>query len=322
MARSNWSGLAVVLAACALSGASSCLDDGGGGGGGEINFIRGFVFVREDNQDIYVADQSDYSLVGRLTTSGGNRHPSLSADGRQAVFAHTDIDGVSSIMTVATSGGGAPRTVYVADTTAGEKSFKNPVLSPDGTTIVFTYEILTTSYLARVAAADGSGFTTLTTAPLSYASPSFYPDSVYPDEVLVLAGSSIGQYTQLERINLATGQISPVTNDLGAEAASISGRAVLSADGTRVAFDARLVGMTSATRIFVQALSSGATARVSDTGAGSTDSLHAFPTWVSATQVAFVSNEGGANQVYVQGIDTAGTGSLTLPSANQPWFGP
>jgi Tol biopolymer transport system component len=97
---------------------------------------------------------------------------------------------------------------------------------------------------------------------------------------------------------------------------------VLSDDGTQVAFDARLASMSTATRIFVQTLSNGTTNRISETGAGSTDALHTFPTWVSATQVAFVSNEGGANQVYVQGTSTAGTGNLTLPSADQPWFGP
>lgn len=318
----RWNGLTAVLAASALFSLSGCLDDGGGGGGGPINFTSGFVFVRDDNQDVYVADRSDYTTVGRLTTNGGNRQPSLSADGRQAVFAHTDANGVSSIMTVATSGGGAPRTVYTADTTAGEKNFKNPVFSPDGSTIVFAYEVLTTSYLAEVSAADGSGFTTLTTGPLSYASPTFYPSTVFSNEVLAVAGNTIGEYTRLERINLTTGQLTPVTNNLGTEAVSITNRAVLSEDGTKVAFDARLSGMTSATRIFVQTLSSGATVRVSDTGAGSTDALHGFPTWVSPTQVAFVSNEGGANQVYVQGTSMAGTGNLTLPSADQPWFGP
>ncbi|HZN92801.1 MAG TPA: hypothetical protein VFB81_08845, partial [Myxococcales bacterium] len=212
--------------------------------------------------------------------------------------------------------------VYTADTAAGQKNFKDPVFSPDGTIIVFAYEVLTTSYLARVSAADGTVFTTLTTAPLSYASPSFYPDSVARDEVLVVAGNGIGQYTQLDRINISTGQILPVTNNLGTEAVSISGRAVLSKDGTKVAFDARIFSMTTATRIFVQTLSTGATVRVSETGAGSGDALHSFPTWISASQVAFVSNEGGANQVYVQSASTRGTGSLTLPSADQAWFGP
>ncbi|HVE84239.1 MAG TPA: hypothetical protein VND93_15390 [Myxococcales bacterium] len=314
------------MVAGALLGLSAgCLDDGGGGGGGgggTVNFITGFAFVRDDNQDIYVADRSDYTTVGRLTTSGGNRQPSLSADGRQVVFVHTDAGGTSSIMTVATNGGGAPRTVYTANAAGGEKNFKNPVFSPDGTTIVFAYEVLTTSYLAKVAAADGSGFTALTGGPLSYASPSFYPASSFPGEVLAAAGNSIGQYTLLERININTLVHTPVTNDLGAEAASITNRAVLSADGTKVAFDARLASASTATRIFVQVLSTGVTTQVSDTGAGSTEALHAFPTWVSPTQVAFVSNEGGANQVYIQGISALGTGNLTLPSANQPWFGP
>ena len=316
--------IAVLTAGLALALFSTgCLDDDGGGGpGGEINFTRGFVFVRNDNQDIYVADLSDYTKVGRLTTNGGNRHPSLSSDGRQVVFVHTDASNVSSLMTVATNGGGAPRTVYAADTVAGQKNFKHPVISPDGNTIVFVYEVQTTASLAKVSATDGTGFETLTASTLSYASPSFYPVASAPNEVLVVAGSGIGQGTQLERINLITGQLLPVTNNLGTDVASISGRAVLSPDGTRVAFEARLAGMSTATRIFVHTFSTGATVQISDTGAGSADALHSFPTWLSATQVAFVSNEGGANQVYVQSASTRGTGSLTLPSADQAWFGP
>jgi Tol biopolymer transport system component len=316
--------IAAVLTLGALLGLSAACtgDEGGGGGGGEVDFVSGFAFLRDDNLDIYVADSSDYSTVGRLTTNGGNNHPSLSADGRQVVFVHASATDVFSIMTVATSGGGAPRTVYTADTTRGEKNFKNPVFSPDGTSIVFSYEILTTSYLAKVAALDGSGFTTLTPSSLSYGTASFYPSTLYPGEVLAAAGSGIGQYTQLERINLSTGQVLPVTNDLGPEVDAITGRAVLSKDGTKVAFEARQAG-SSAVRIFVHTLASGQTVRISEPGAGSADALHTFPTWVSASQVAFVSDEGGAHQVYVQSATgTPGTGSLTLASADQPWFGP
>lgn len=317
--------IAAVLTLGTLVGlCAACTGDGGGGGGGGgVNFASGFAFIRDDNLDVYVADSSDYATVGRLTTNGGNHHPSLSADGRQVVFVHATSAGVFSIMTVATNGGGAPRTVYTADANRGEKNFKNPVFSPDGSTIVFTYEILTTSYLAKVAALDGSGFTSLTTGPISYGTPSFFPASLSPDEILTAAGNGIGQYTQLERLDIANGQIIPVTNDLGPEVDVISGRAVLSRDGTKVAFEARLAGMSTATRIFVYTIASGLAVRISEPGAGSADALHTFPTWVSGSQVAFVSDEGGAHQVYVQSATGApGTGSLTLPSADQPWFGP
>ena len=123
-------------------------------------------------------------------------------------------------------------------------------------------------------------------------------------------------------MNIANGQVIPVTNDLGPEVDVITGRAVLSKDGTKVAFEGRQSG-TSAIRIFVHTIAGGLTARISEPGAGAAESLQTFPTWTSASQVAFVSDEGGAHQVYVQGASgAAGTGSLTLPSADQPWFGP
>src|SRR5687767_6346980 len=144
-------GLAV-LSVAFFSGGCPIIDGGGGGGGGEVDFVSGFTFIRNDNGDVYVADSSDYSTVGRLTTNGNNRHPSLSADGKQVVFVHAEPGGASSIMAVATNGGAAPRTVYAADTVAGQKSFKNPVFSPDGSLVVFAYEVQTTSYLAKVKA--------------------------------------------------------------------------------------------------------------------------------------------------------------------------
>jgi len=315
--------IAALSTLCALVGlCAACGDGGGGGPGGEVNFTSGFAFIRDDTLDVYVADRSDYSTVARLTSNGGNHHPSLSADGRQVVFVHASASGVFSLMTVATDGSGAPRTLYTAEASRGERNFKNPVFSPDGATVVFSYEILTTSYLAKVKALDGSGFTALTTGPLSHGTPSFSAASLGPDQVLTASGNGIGQYTQLEQLDITNGQVLPVTNDLGPEVDVISGRAVLSGDGTRAAFEGRQSG-TAAIRIFVYTLASGLTARISEPGAGSSDALHTFPTWVSDSQVAFVSDEGGAHQVYVQSAAGApGTGSLTLPSADQPWFGP
>jgi TolB protein len=314
--------LGLVVGVTFFAGGCPLLDGGGGPGGGEINFVSGFAFIRNDNGDLYVVDSSDYDTVGRLTTNGNNRHPALSADGRQVVYVHAEPGGASSIMTVATNGGAAPRTVYVADTVAGQKNFKNPVFSPDGSVIVFAFEVQTTASLAKVNADGTGGFVQLTNGPLSYASPTFYPAATGPDDVLAVAGNSIGTYTQLERIDIVTKAVTTVSNNLGVDVHSITTRAVLSKDGTKLAFEGRLASDPNLVRIFVRTLSSGATVRVSDTGAGSSNAQHSYPTWYSSSQVAFVSNEGGADQVYVQGITTAGTGTLTLPSANQPWFGP
>ena len=74
-----------------------CIPADQGGGGGLGAFTRGFAFVRSGN--IFLADQSNYSATPiQLTTNGGNRHPSLSADGRRVVFVHAtnEIDIVSA----------------------------------------------------------------------------------------------------------------------------------------------------------------------------------------------------------------------------------
>ena len=140
---------AVVVATLAMIAACDLipLDDGGGGGvvGGDglTSFRRGVVFIRADDREVYIADESDLSDIARLTRSGGNKHPSLSNDGRQVVFVHGS--GANAVIQTVPVAGGAPSTVLSADSM--KAGFSRPVFSPDDATIAFTFERGGASYV-------------------------------------------------------------------------------------------------------------------------------------------------------------------------------
>jgi TolB protein len=302
--------LGLAVGAGLLGGCSLCEDfdceSGGGGGTGEVSFTRGLVFLRGSARDILVADASDYSATQPLTSGGGFRHPSLSPDGDAVAF--TDSTG-SRLMRVSTRGG-SPATVLDADNTF--RNLRNPAFTPDGTGIVFVYDSGGASYLGQVSA-DGTGgaFQLAGGGALSYGSPSFSKGG----KLLAVAGSSGNSFTQLELINPANGATTPVLNNLGGEALQVVNRAVLSPDGTRAAFDGRVA--SGNTRLFVVDLAS-RTVRQLSIGAGN----QSFPSWVGNTQLAFTSDEGGSDQVYLVPVDGSGSASLTVPSATEPMYGP
>src|ERR1700737_2610133 len=233
----------LVAVVCAVG----CIPADQGGGGGLGAFTRGFAFVRSGN--IFLADQSNYSATPiQLTTNGGNRHPSLSADGRRVVFIHA----TNEIDMVSASTGATATIVYSAAT--GQSNLRTPVFSPDGQSIVFAYDFGSVSVLGRVNA-DGSGFQEISLAPLSVAAPSFYSNG---ESVLVIQGPARSAYDQLTKINLTTRTPTNVAGSLGTSACRIVNRAVLSPDNTQVGFDARTGAGTScggSPRIFVMNLS-------------------------------------------------------------------
>ncbi len=300
----------------------ACPEGGGGGGGGGAgggsgmnNFAKGFAFVRKDDRNLYVADQSDYNTVSKLTTSGGVHQPSLSKDGKRVVFVLQN--GSASELDLVASTGGTPSTVLSTATQAGISNLREPVLSPDGTKVVFAFDQGAGSSLG-VVNVDGSGFATLVGGgALSYSSPSFYPDG---NSVLAATGSSASNLSQLEKVTLANGLSTNVASTLGNEAITVANRLVISPDGTQAAFDGRL--SSGASRIFVINLSSQTVTRLTDYPADPTAN-DTFPTWVGSAEVGFSSDTGGNDQVY-QLASTAmmSSGGLVLPSAIEPWFGP
>ena len=285
---------------------------GGGGGGGTINFQRGFVFLRPEDRNLYVADEKSYVDVQQLTTAGGARHPSLSKNGRVVVFvASTGSD--TSLATVPVAGG-AVSTVFQSTTTV--KNLRTPVFSPDGQKVVFAYDDGAGSSVG-VVNLDGSGFEKLGGGALSYTSPSFLPDGL---SVLVAAGAPGSGYNQVERITLSTKSAVNVASTLGNEAQQVVDRLVVSPDGSKAAFDGRI--SSTGTRIFVMDLTSKAVTQLTDYP-GEPGARDAFPTWVGNDKVGFSSDTGGAEQVYVlPASSTKTSGGLTLPKALQPSYGP
>jgi Tol biopolymer transport system component len=287
---------------------------GGGGGGGVVNFTQGYVFLRKDDHNVYVADKADFTQVAQLSTTGNARHPSLSKDGRQVVYVRA-FAGDTDLMTVAATGGMPP--TKVRGSTASEKNYKNPVFSADGARIVFAYDDGSVSYLG-VVNTDGSGFAKLVGgSSLSYSSPSFYPDGL---AVLAIAGNPITGYTQLEKVDVATGAAVSVTNNLSLDVTQVMNRATVSPDGTRAAFDGRLGSGSS--RIFVINLATKQVTQLTDYPS-EPNANDTFPSWLGNDKVTFSSDSGGNDSVYALTASlTKTSGGLQMASAVEPWYGP
>ena len=130
------------------------------------------------------------------------------------------------------------------------------------------------------------------------------------------AGNAGLGFTQIEKIVLATGQVTNVTNVLGNEALGISNRLVVSPDGTRAAFD----GLVSSgvTRLFVIDLGSRVVTALYSSELGTNDS---FPCWLGNTSIAFSSDSGGNDSIYKVNLPSSSSASLLVPKAVEPWYG-
>jgi len=305
-----------------LSACEPLEDGGGGGGGGNVLFTRGFVFVREADRNVYVVDdQGDANSPQRLTVGGGASHPAVSRNGRSVVYVLQTSTGFE-LRTAPTDASANPSTVFASGSTACPActNFRFPAFNPSGTVIVFAFNRGTgTNFgLARVNA-DGSGFQELTagSTTLSFGAPSFFPDG---QSVLAPAGSSSFDLRQLARVSLSGGSPSFITNTLGGEAQVVVNRAVVSPDGQQVALDGRV--SSGGTRIFVGALSPFGPLRTVTDHPGQAGAQDTFPSWVNATQVGFLSNAGGSQNIYrVSLTGTVGPGTLVIPSAAEPSYG-
>lgn len=308
-----WAAAVAVVVLFSGCGVGDLPGSGGGDNTGPFNFTQGFVFVRAGN--IFLADKSDFSSPEQLTTDGSNRTPAISPDGKLAVYAQ----GGAQLLTVATDGSGNVRTVFTADAT--QSNVREPVFSPDGSFLVFTFDRGTTSAIGRVNV-DGTGFQQLTNSALSFASPSFFPDG---NSLLAIAGYSNSQLVMLEKVDVTSGSTQTLSNDLGPGIDSVANRIVISKDGTQAAYDARLHDDPSHPRILVVALAGanpGFTNQVTEYPSDP-NVVDSFPTWVDASHVGFASTAGGEDQVYVLPSNSVKqSGGLTVASASQPSWGP
>lgn len=308
--------LAAGLAACEPVD----LDDGGGGGGGgDVLFTRGFVFVREDRNVYVVDDRGDANDPQRLTTDANAFFPAVSPNGRSVVYVYQN--GANyELRTVPTDGSAAPSTVFASDSAGCPRctTFRYPTFNPSGTVIAFSFNRGSGNFSIGRVNSDGSGFQELTPNPtLSYGAPSFFPDG---QSVLAPAGSISSQLRQLVRVNINSGAVTDITNNLGNEVFSVESRAVVSPDGQQVALDGRLG--SGATRIFVGPLSPySPPTRITD-HPGEPGARDSFPSWMNSTQVGFLSNAGGLPSIYRTTVGTTvGSGTLVVPAAAEPSYG-
>lgn len=298
------------LAGCDLLGGGGGGGGTGGGGGQTVNFASGFTYVRKDDRNLYLADATDYQTPAQLSAGGGVSMPSFSRDAKQIVYVHkTGVE--TELLSVAVSGG-TPSTVLRAS--AGAKNFRTPVFSPDGGLVVFGYDEGLVPAVGRVEATGANFAKLIGGGALGYGSPSFSADGT---RVLVAAGTP-GSFSQLEWVNVDTAVPTPVTNTLGNEALGIANRVVVSPDGTKAAFDAQV--SSGVTRIFVIDLATRVVTKANEYTADPTANDSA-PCWVGLSQVAYASDSGGNDNVYL--VSAAGTGrELLVPKAVEPWYGP
>ena len=304
----RWAAGAAALAAVVLglSGCELCEDlncDGGGIGVGNFSFTRGLVFVTAGAANVGGADARDYSVTGVFTNDGAYRDPSVGPGGDSLVYASQD---GNALYRVPTAGGVAS---VLANQDPTFRNLRQPVFTPDGLFVLFTYDSGGRSGIGRVSADGTGGIVPLSpSGAVSYSSPSFDRSG----RLLAVSGTS-GNPTSLRYLDPNTGSPNEVASGLG-NALAVANRAQLSPDGTRVAFDGRI--SSGATRLFVLDLASGTTEQL-DVGAGN----QTYPTWTGNAELAFGSDEGGADQIYVVPA-AGGSPTLIIPSARQPSFGP
>jgi hypothetical protein len=309
--------LAGIVGGTLALGLSGCdiLFGGGGTGGSTIDFTSGYVFIRDNA--VFAVDSSDVNDAVQL--SEGTElcaEPSISADGTQVVFVQQEAAGGWTLRATAVRGGTAVRTLL-----SGANRYRNPVFSPDGLTVVFSYDVdSSTSHLGRVDAAGTGGFEDLTpTATDQLRSPTFYPNGT---DVLVAVGTG-GVFTQLQKLNLDTGLTTSVATTLGSAASQLAKRVVISSLGDKAVFDAR-PATGGAPRIYVKDITTDTgTATVLTEHPGYEATVDSYPTWAGITAVGFSTNDGGNDNINeIAAAPTApAPGTLTIPGAREGWFG-
>jgi Tol biopolymer transport system component len=303
--------LGLSVAAGLLGGCELCSDvdcnpgGGGGGGGGSFRFDEGLVFVR--GEDIYAANAETrgFAAAEPLTSGGNFRQPAISPDGRDVAAVSRD---GSSLVRISMNGG-TPTTVLSGSTTF--RGMGTPVFSPDGQRIFFTYAGGAGTAIGRVGV-DGSGAVRLLgDGQTSYASPSFDRQG----RLLVAHSEFNTALTALAFVDPSDGTVLRSFSVGSRVPNGVRNRAVLSPDGSKVAFDATTGSFS--VRLYVVSSTGGTPAELNP-APGS----HTFPAWVGNGQLAFASQDGGGDGVYVTSASSGGSAELVVGSGDEPTYGP
>lgn len=282
---------------------------------GTPSFRSGFVYVRRDDRNVYLADDTASSVPIPVTTGGENYMPALSKDASKIVFVHgsganAEIDTIS----VNAASGIAPTVVVTSD--PSHSNFRNPVFSPDGSYIVFAYDSNGASMLGRLSANGGSIQRIIGGSLRSYTSPSFFPGG---SQLLAASGSTPASYDSLEQVSL-TG-IGSRLAVLPNETLGLANRAQISPDGSHIAMDA-FSRASGASWLYAYNISGGTYTRLVYYPAAPLAN-ETFPTWVGISQVGYSSDFGGDDEVYVVASSAInGSGVLKVPLAIEPFYAP
>jgi TolB protein len=294
-----------LLPSCTLCDNLNCDAGGGGGGGGSGSFERGLVFIRPGMYDVFAAPSPDFTDEA-LTSGGSFRHPTVSPDGSSVVVASRD---GRRLMRLSTSSNVSAATLL--DSTSGVSGFRHPAISPDGRYVVFVYDTAGASALGRVNADGTGGEVQLAGGGATFlTSPSFDAQGR-----LVAAAGTAGNISQLVYVNVNNGQLTPIASiPSSGVVAQLHERAVVSPDGTRVAFDG--LSSSGSVRLYLLQIATGTVSTLS-VGPGNQN----WPAWIGNTTLAFTSDSGGESQLYRAPI-SGGSAELVVPSAIEPTFGP
>lgn len=158
-----------------------------------------FDSQRDGSDQIYIMN-SDGSNQTRLTNSGTNRRPSLSADGRKIAF--SSLTSSDNIYTMNVDGSN------VTQLTANSADNGDPSWSPNGTKITFTSRRDSGNFEIYIMNADGSNQTRLTIDNGVDEYPAFSPDG----SKIAFNSSRAGQFSQIYIMNADGSNQTRLTN--------------------------------------------------------------------------------------------------------------
>ncbi len=272
-------------------------------------FPRGLLFNRPADRQLFFSAAPGFLSQSSVGVGEGSSDSSLSPDGLRVV----------SVLDT----GSLPKLQFVPNGNIGTttlmigsvQSYRQPVISPDGARIAFASDNGSGRKIVQIDVTGAGSKTLAGETGTTFSMPAFTPDR---KSIIVALGTSDAQLTQLERVDLASGLRSSLTSSLGSEALAIAHRLVISPDGTKVAFDARVA--SGSTRIFWMDLTTKVVKKVNEY-VNEPSTSDSYPSWYDNSSLVFGSNSGGSQSVYRVALDGSGR-VLMLRDAAQPWYSP